>query len=103
MLHVLGGNLKTKPNVMPGGVRHFTELTRILKPHGNLIIGECLSRIRDVNWLLEENYDAYGLSKQIYLGETLKEFIDKYGIRFDSIINKVFQPFFITLTKSTGT
>lgn len=112
IVNVLGGTLVNKPIVLPnntkkyelGWGRYFTELSRILKPNGELFIGEWAPRIRDTKWLMDENYNDFGLSKHNYEGRALEDFTGQYGISLDVISgwDRRNPPFFIALTKSAS-
>lgn len=98
LLNVLGGNLKGW--MEPDFHIYLTEIGRILKPSGTIFIGELLHRVREISWLMEEDYKPYGLVEQTYSGETLQTFVTQHGIR-SGIVLKDTLPFFIALTRIT--
>ncbi len=107
VLNVFGGDFVNIPEKMPDGSiaytlgvgRHFREMTRILKPGGKIYIGEWRPRISDSSWMKNDDYSEYGLSKKVYEGEALQEFVEQHGFRFGHIWKDT-PPFFIELTKS---
>jgi len=107
LLNVFSGRLVNSPTRLPDGTsrtilgvtRFFEEMVRVLKPNGTIIIGEWAPRIGKIDWIHEANYEQYGLTKQVYEGETLQDFASLHGIRY-GIIREDTPPFFVVLSKT---
>lgn len=84
--------------------QYFSELSRILKSKGNVIIGE---NNTPAGWLRTINYIEFGLSREDFVrgGVNLKrywEFVERYKITGEYTNLHTFAfgpPFFMTLTK----
>lgn len=108
LLNVFSGRLINNPTILPDGRsitvlsvrRFFEEMVRVLKPNGNIIIGEWAPRIGKIDWIKDYDYEQYGLSKQVYERETLQDFANLQGIRFGIIRNDT-PPFFVVLSKTS--
>ncbi len=106
LLNVLGGDFVNSPERLEdGGLRYtlgssgqFKEMVRVLKPGGIIYIGEWYTRLHEVDWIKEEEYGKYGLTKQIYEGDSLKDFLKQHKMSL-SYIHKDTPPFFVALTK----
>lgn len=104
--NVFGGDLLNVPERLPNGTfvytpgldKYFKEMARILKPGGSIYIAEWIPRIHDPEWLMDEDFQAYGLSKKVYKEANLKEFVFVHGWIF-GITWKDTPPFFLALTK----
>ncbi len=81
--------------------KFLAELARVLKPGGQIIIGEDNT---PAEWLREMNFREFGLDEEIFTGTKIDEIIQKYGLssslsdRFDRP-NTWGEPFFTVLTK----
>src|SRR3989344_905372 len=64
--------------------RYLQELLRVIKPDGMVIIGEGNT---PAVWLLGEDFTRFGLKKEVLFRERAREFIRKYRITNDIVVD----------------
>ncbi len=108
LMNVFGG-FRNIPEKTPDGIlhyssgskRYFDEMTRVLKKHGVIYIGETYPREGgkgSTDWLMSSDYHCFGLRKEVFSGSRVGEFLMRHGID-DIYIYRAETPFFITLEK----
>lgn len=76
-------------------------MARVLKTGGRVHVGEIYppeGGKGSTGWIMDSDYDSFGLTKEVYARGRINEFLEDHRMRIPPPRNDEF-PFFVTLTK----
>jgi len=83
-----------------GAGKYFKELARVTKPGGEVIIGEYIYPVNDVDKIVDWDYEKFGFDKEVFGGEKLKVFLEKHKISSNlAKYGNAKHPFFLVLKR----